>query len=159
MSCGRRHPLARKRGRDSCTKLVLGTVSERPKVQLSKSCVGVEPTVGSNPTGSARGLLANLHKSIRESKPKKEKATGSPVAFSFCRLASPAIAIAMIAVEPFQPSKPFSGATKHPFFSSVELCYTRRAYVRIGGSGSRAAARAKALFYPASVFLRRSGRT
>jgi hypothetical protein len=31
-----------------------GTVSERPKVQLSKSCVGVEPTVGSNPTGSAK---------------------------------------------------------------------------------------------------------
>ena len=28
-------------------------MSERPKVQLSKSCVGVEPTVGSNPTGSA----------------------------------------------------------------------------------------------------------
>jgi hypothetical protein len=59
-----------------CTKIVLGTVSERPKVQLSKSCVGVEPTVGSNPTGSARGLLANLSKTIRESQPKKEKATG-----------------------------------------------------------------------------------
>src|SRR5258708_462445 len=41
-----KHPL-------SCTKLFPGTVSERPKVQLSKSCVGVEPTVGSNPTGSA----------------------------------------------------------------------------------------------------------
>jgi hypothetical protein len=37
-----------------CTKLFPGTVSERPKVQLSKSCVGVEPTVGSNPTGSAK---------------------------------------------------------------------------------------------------------
>ena len=37
-----------------CTKIVPGTVSERPKVQLSKSCVGVEPTVGSNPTGSAK---------------------------------------------------------------------------------------------------------
>jgi hypothetical protein len=36
-----------------CIRLSSGTVSERPKVQLSKSCVGVEPTVGSNPTGSA----------------------------------------------------------------------------------------------------------
>jgi hypothetical protein len=68
---------------DLCTKIVLGTVSERPKVQLSKSCVGVEPTVGSNPTGSARGLLANLSNPIRESKVPKEKATGFPVAFSF----------------------------------------------------------------------------
>jgi hypothetical protein len=39
-----------------CTKLFPGTVSERPKVQLSKSCVGVEPTVGSNPTGSAKRM-------------------------------------------------------------------------------------------------------
>ena len=39
------------------TKLFFGTVSERPKVQLSKSCVGVEPTVGSNPTGSAKEVL------------------------------------------------------------------------------------------------------
>ena len=29
-------------------------MSERPKVQLSKSCVGLKPTVGSNPTGTAR---------------------------------------------------------------------------------------------------------
>lgn len=41
----------------ACTKLLDGTVSERPKVQLSKSCVGVEPTVGSNPTGSALSCL------------------------------------------------------------------------------------------------------
>jgi hypothetical protein len=40
-----------------CTKLFPGTVSERPKVQLSKSCVGVEPTVGSNPTGSANFVI------------------------------------------------------------------------------------------------------
>jgi hypothetical protein len=53
--------------RHLCTKIVLGTVSERPKVQLSKSCVGVEPTVGSNPTGSASGLLAKLHRFVCES--------------------------------------------------------------------------------------------
>jgi hypothetical protein len=51
----------------SCTRIVLGTVSERPKVQLSKSCVGVEPTVGSNPTGSARGLLTKLPRFVCES--------------------------------------------------------------------------------------------
>jgi hypothetical protein len=37
-----------------CTKLVLGTVSERPKDHVSKTCVGVNSTVGSNPTGTAR---------------------------------------------------------------------------------------------------------
>ncbi len=36
-----------------CTKLVLGTVSERPKDHVSKTCVGVNSTVGSNPTGTA----------------------------------------------------------------------------------------------------------
>ena len=37
-----------------CTKLVLGTVSERPKDHVSKTCVGVNSTVGSNPTGTAK---------------------------------------------------------------------------------------------------------
>lgn len=36
-----------------CTKLFLGTVSERPKDHVSKTCVGVNSTVGSNPTGTA----------------------------------------------------------------------------------------------------------
>jgi hypothetical protein len=40
-----------------CTKLVLGTVSERPKDHVSKTCVGVDSTVGSNPTGTARRLV------------------------------------------------------------------------------------------------------
>ena len=48
-----------------CTKLSPGTVSERPKVQLSKSCVGVEPTVGSNPTGSAKRMPANQGRSVQ----------------------------------------------------------------------------------------------
>ena len=61
---------SRKRDLESCTKIVLGTVSERPKVQLSKSCVGVEPTVGSNPTGSAVGLVTNLKHFVCESQPK-----------------------------------------------------------------------------------------
>jgi hypothetical protein len=37
-----------------CTKLFLGTVSERPKDHVSKTCVGVNSTVGSNPTGTAK---------------------------------------------------------------------------------------------------------
>src|SRR6187402_1655699 len=65
----------------ACTKIFSGTVSERPKVQLSKSCVGVEPTVGSNPTGSASGLLANVSERCANVSP-KEQAIGFPVAFS-----------------------------------------------------------------------------
>ncbi|VXB93709.1 hypothetical protein FRIGORI9N_470043 [Frigoribacterium sp. 9N] len=43
-----------------CTKLILGTVSERPKDHVSKTCVGVNSTVGSNPTGTAKGSLVSL---------------------------------------------------------------------------------------------------
>ena len=43
-----------------CTKLLLGTVSARPKDHVSKTCVGVNSTVGSNPTGTAKGLFAKL---------------------------------------------------------------------------------------------------
>ena len=67
----------------ACTKLDLGTVSERPKVQLSKSCVGVEPTVGSNPTGSAKGLLAYLANSVCETRPKENAAEQSAAFFVF----------------------------------------------------------------------------
>jgi hypothetical protein len=52
-----------------CTKLVLGTVSERPKDHVSKTCVGVNSTVGSNPTGTARGLFAKLKQYVRETQP------------------------------------------------------------------------------------------
>ena len=61
-----------RRSARGCTTIVDGTVSERPKVQLSKSCVGVEPTVGSNPTGSARGLLSILDNSVLESQPNRK---------------------------------------------------------------------------------------
>lgn len=49
-----------------CTKLCPGTVSERPKDHVSKTCVGVDSTVGSNPTGTASGLFAKLKQYVRE---------------------------------------------------------------------------------------------
>lgn len=55
-----------------CTKLVLGTVSERPKDHVSKTCVGVNSTVGSNPTGTARGLFAHQSESVCGTQPKKK---------------------------------------------------------------------------------------
>ncbi|TQO19478.1 hypothetical protein FB472_1033 [Rhodoglobus vestalii] len=50
----------------ACTKVSDMTTSERPKVRLSKSYVGVEPTLGSNSSGSAIGLLAKLAKPVCE---------------------------------------------------------------------------------------------
>ena len=55
-----------------CTKLILGTVSERPKEHVSKTCVGVNSTVGSNPTGTAKRLFADSAKFICESQAKKK---------------------------------------------------------------------------------------
>lgn len=62
-----------------CTKLVLGTVSERPKDHVSKTCVGVNSTVGSNPTGTATGLFAKLRQHVRETQSsKKGPPSGGP---------------------------------------------------------------------------------
>lgn len=55
-----------------CTKLVLGTVSERPKDHVSKTCVGVNSTVGSNPTGTATGLFAHHPKFVCGTQPEKK---------------------------------------------------------------------------------------
>jgi hypothetical protein len=47
-------------------------VSERPKDHVSKTCVGVDSTVGSNPTGTARGLFAHQSESVCGTQPKKK---------------------------------------------------------------------------------------